>query len=191
MSVCNFKTKYMILVINGTNRPGNRTKIISKFCFDYLSKNANRQIKFFNLEDINDIELDFNIYDKANVNSSLQKIQDDFFIPASHWLLIAPEYNGSFPGVLKMFLDALSARKYNEVFDNKNIGLIGTSDGRAGNLRGMDHLTSFLNYLKFTVYPNKLPISSLSSVIQNEDINQSTRETLEKYLNDYLRWIEH
>ncbi|MFM2393370.1 MAG: hypothetical protein RLZZ546_1352 [Bacteroidota bacterium] len=178
----------MILVINGTNRPGNKSQIVSKYCFEYLSKNFEEQIKFFNLEDINNFDLSFNIYNKSDININLEKIQDELFIPSNDWIIISPEYNGSFPGVLKFFIDALSSRKYDFVFKKKNIGLIGTSDGRDGNLRGMDHLTSFLNYLKITVYHNKLPISSLSNLIKNDELTQDVQLVLNQYLDDYMTW---
>ena len=42
--------------------------------------------------------------------------------------------------------------------------LVGVADGRAGNLRGMEHLTGILQYLKLHVYHNKLPISVINKV---------------------------
>jgi NAD(P)H-dependent FMN reductase len=72
-----------------------------------------------------------------------------------------PEYNGSFPGSVKLFIDACTVREYSRNFKDKKAALVGIASGRAGNLRGMDHLTGVLNYLGMTVMPDKLPISSI------------------------------
>ena len=66
-----------------------------------------------------------------------------------------------------MFIDALSVRKYEETFSGKVAALIGIASGRAGNLRGMEHLTGVLNFLKMHVYPDKLPISGIKEIIDN------------------------
>ncbi|MBK6784946.1 MAG: NAD(P)H-dependent oxidoreductase [Saprospiraceae bacterium] len=42
-------------------------------------------------------------------------------IPSSHWIIIAPEYNGSFPGILKLFLDVLSVKQAKETFHGKKL----------------------------------------------------------------------
>jgi chromate reductase len=85
--------------------------------------------------------------------------------------VVSPEYNGSFPGVLKLFLDALSVKDYKKTFSGKRVSLIGVASGRAGNFRGMEHLTGIFNYLNMIVMPNKLPISSVEKVIDEKGDN--------------------
>ena len=72
-----------------------------------------------------------------------------------------PEYNGGYPGILKLFLDSVSPKEWT----NKKVCLVGVSSGRAGNLRGMEDLTGILNYLKLHVYYTKLPISTVDKVL--------------------------
>jgi chromate reductase, NAD(P)H dehydrogenase (quinone) len=79
------------------------------------------------------------------------------------FIFIVPEYNGSFPGLLKVFLDSTQPRDWHD----KDACLVGISDGRAGNLRGLDHLTGILNYLKIHVYHDKLPISVINTVLND------------------------
>ncbi|MCX7980189.1 MAG: NAD(P)H-dependent oxidoreductase [Bacteroidia bacterium] len=66
-----------------------------------------------------------------------------------YWIWVVPEYNGSFPGVVKVFIDALPR----EVLRGKWAALVGVSDGRFGNLRGLDHLSSILHYCGTNVIP--------------------------------------
>jgi NAD(P)H-dependent FMN reductase len=77
------------------------------------------------------------------------------------FIFIVPEYNGSFPGILKIFLESMHPREWAD----KHACLVGVSDGRAGNLRGLDHLAGVLNYLKVHVYHNKLPISMIAKIL--------------------------
>jgi chromate reductase, NAD(P)H dehydrogenase (quinone) len=180
----------MLLVINATNRPGNKTNTVSSYCFQYLSSKYEQEVKFLSLEDISASHYESHMYDKTIARDTpLTKIQDELIIPAKAWLVVAPEYNGSFPGIFKTFIDALSIRKYGETFAGKHAGLIGTSSGRAGNLRGMEHMTSFLNYLKITVFHNKLPISTVDKIIIDGELNDETKVVLNGYLDDFIKWV--
>ena len=79
---------------------------------------------------------------------------------------VIPEYNGSFPGIFKAFIDASDIRSS---FHGKKVCLIGVSDGRAGNLRGMDHLTNICGHMKMNVLNLKIPISSVGSLIDTDE----------------------
>jgi NAD(P)H-dependent FMN reductase len=55
--------------------------------------------------------------------------------------------------------------------------MVGVAAGRAGNLRGMEHLTNIFNHLKMNVLHLKIPISDVSNQldengnIHNQEIN--------------------
>lgn len=103
--------------------------------------------------------------------------------PGKKFIFVMPEYNGSFPGILKVFLDSVPPREWND----KKACMVGVADGRAGNLRGMEHLTGILNYLKMHVYHNKLPISVVNKMFTNEgsfaaEQLQVCRQQLEGFL---------
>lgn len=105
-------------------------------------------------------------------------------VPNRKFIFVMPEYNGSFPGILKVFLDSVPPRDWND----KKACMVGVADGRAGNLRGMEHLTGILNYLKMHVYHNKLPISVVNKMFTGEDTFAAEqllvcRQQLEGFLN--------
>jgi NAD(P)H-dependent FMN reductase len=77
------------------------------------------------------------------------------------FLFVLAEYNGSFPGLFKVFMDAVPPK----LWQNKKACLVGVSSGRAGNLRGMDHANGVLQYLKMIVHHNKLPISQIDKIM--------------------------
>jgi NAD(P)H-dependent FMN reductase len=86
------------------------------------------------------------------------KLFEQMIEPARHLVFVIPEYNGSYPGVLKLFLDGSPVKS----FWNKHASIIGLSDGQSGNLRGQDHLTGVLHYLKMHVHYHKPKLSGVS-----------------------------
>ncbi len=68
--------------------------------------------------------------------------------------------------------------------------MVGVSSGRAGNLRGLDQLTSALHYLNMHVYPNKLPISSIKELVNAEFklVDEGTLAALKKQAEGFLKY---
>jgi NAD(P)H-dependent FMN reductase len=63
------------------------------------------------------------------------------------------------------------------IFKGKKIALIGISSGRAGNIRGLDHVMTVFNYLQSEVYSNKLPISQIYNLM-DADKNLADENTI-------------
>lgn len=179
----------MITVISGTNRPNSRTKLVAKYCYDALAK-IHPNVKWLDLVDIQDQVISSTMYDTLTQNQHIAQLQTEIITPATSFLIISPEYNGSFPGILKSFIDAISVNDHIGTFGGKKAALIGTSTGRAGNLRGMEHLTGILNYLNVVVMPNKLPVSSVQQYLNESDIHPNLTQVLDHFLAEYLDFIQ-
>jgi chromate reductase, NAD(P)H dehydrogenase (quinone) len=113
-------------------------------------------------------------------------IIEKYIRPFHRFIFIVPEYNGSFPGILKLFLDITHPRDWND----KSACLVGVSDGRAGNLRGLEHLTGILNYLKVHVYHDKLPISVINSVMNDagEFVSPGQQKVCKAQVEGFLKF---
>ena len=177
----------MICVISGTNRPDSKTSEVSQYIVKRLKEVQNDEISFLDLKDIPSESLSNMMYQMDGQDSWVRNIQDEAILPSKRWIIITPEYNGSYAGVLKVFIDALSVREYNKTFQEKYVALVGISSGRAGNLRGMEHLTGVLQYLKMNVYHNKLPISRIEEMIEEDGLlNNETTNSLDELLTGFL-----
>jgi len=177
----------MITIISGTNRPNSKTFKVASICMKYF-KSQGMSADIVDLSQLHHDYLSNQMYIPKD-DSELSLVQDEKILPSDLLLIISPEYNGSFPGVLKAFFDALSVRKYNETFKGRKVALLGVAAGRAGNLRGMEHLTGFLNYLNMLVMPNKLPISSINNQFVNEnELNDETMKTLSSFLDEVVQF---
>lgn len=173
----------MITLISGTNRKDSRTRFVTDQIHAIVKQRFERPTHQINLDELSHDIYHPAMYSADGQHSALRSVQDEAIIPADLWIIVTPEYNGSFSGAIKLFIDALSVRKYADTFKGKKVALVGVAAGRAGNLRGMEHLTGLLNYLGMTVYPNKLPISSIEKVVEGEKLDAATTETLEKWVD--------
>lgn len=143
----------MYTIISGTNRADSNTIRVALLYQDILVKRG-IQTSLLSLVGLNVLER----------NPVFEQIEADLLIPASKFIFISPEYNGSIPGVLKAMFDISDIEK---AWWGKKALLTGVSTGRAGNLRGMEHLTGILHYLKVSVYHNKLPLSVVNTLFDD------------------------
>jgi len=166
----------MITIVSGTNRKNSNTLKIAR---EYQQMLGIKGIEtgVLSLEDM----------DVQHYSDEFERIENEVLIPSSHLIIISPEYNGSFPGVLKMLFDT---SRSHEIWFNRKALLTGVATGRAGNLRGMDHLADVLNYLKITVHPNKLPISVVNHVVSQEGkiIDTNTLRAINQQLDEFIFW---
>ena len=127
------------------------------------------------------------LVDVMTRDADFATIENDIIIPTTTFIFIVPEYNGSFPGVLKLLFD--NSRSH-EIWFNKQALITGNATGRAGNLRGMDHLADILNYMKITVHPNKLPISQVNKLMDAEGrfTDAIALNAINNQLEEFLNW---
>ena len=65
-------------------------------------------------------------------------------------MVVVPEYNGSFPGILKYFIDLLP---FPESFDCRPVSYVGVSAGQWGALRAVEQLQLVFGYRNAYVHP--------------------------------------
>lgn len=163
-------------IISGTNRTGSNTIKIARYYEQLLISRAITP-RFLTLEG-------FKCLEKTR---EFEEMEKDVLMPTNKFIFISPEYNGSIPGVLKVMLDISD---YKRVWWGKKALLTGVATGRSGNLRGMEHLTSILNYLRVFVHPNKLPISSVDKLLNSEGVvaDSSTVAAIYAQVDEFLQF---
>ncbi|MFT3933808.1 MAG: NAD(P)H-dependent oxidoreductase [Chitinophagaceae bacterium] len=166
----------MITIISGTNRHGSNTGKVAAQYLDLL-KQKGIEANFVSLEGL----------DVSQRNQEIKQLENDILIPTDKFIFISPEYNGSIPGVLKSLIDNTDIRK---VWWGKKALLTGVSTGRAGNLRGMEHLTGILHYVKMHVHHNKLPISVVDKLLNGANVitDAGTLQAIDEQLNEFLAY---
>lgn len=165
-----------ITIIAGTNRAGSNTRKVAALIGQML-KEKGVEAAFFSLEGL----------DLNSKTPTLHHLEETLLYPAQKFIIVSPEYNGSYPGALKTMIDLTDIKK---AWWGKKAMLTGVSTGRAGNLRGMEHLTGTLNYLKVTVLPNRLPISVVDKLMDAEGFirDEATLAALSAQLDEFIRF---
>lgn len=154
----------MLTVISGTNRPDSRTLILAE-AFAAAVREAGEEVQLLDLATLDFDHFSAAMYSAQTITPALKLVQEKYILRVEKLAFFIPEYNGSFPGFVKLFIDGISVNEYKRNFTGKRISLTGVASGRAGNARGMDHLAACLNYLGGWVLPNQLPVSGVEGLL--------------------------
>lgn len=170
-----------ITIICGTNRRNSYTEKVGNYYKNLLIEKG-ADVNVLSLKELENVISLADYFNKDN--SKLQALIADFITPSQAFLFVVPEYNGSYPGIMKLFLDTVHPSHW----ENKFACITGVAGGRAGNLRGMEHLTGVLNYLKMHVYHNKLPISQIDRIFaEATPNNEETKTVINRQIDGFLK----
>ena len=172
--------KVVITVIISTNRQDSNTSRVAAIISSLIEKKG-EEVQVLDLARLPDDFFRPTMYAERSIE--FVKLFEQMIEPARHLVFVIPEYNGSYPGVLKLFLDGSPVKS----FWNKHASMIGLSDGQSGNLRGQDHLTGVLHYLKMHVHYHKPKLSGISKAIDAD--GKFIHEQYIKQLEDHVALI--
>lgn len=165
----------MITVISSTNRHDSMTLKVADIYYHLLSEKI-KDVQLLSLEGKKVWQDD---------SKDMLEIESKYLIPADKIVIIMPEYNGSFPGILKLMMDNNDIKK---CWWYKKAMLVGVADGRGGNLRGIEHMTNILHYLKVHVLYNKLPLSRINDELSEsgELLKASTIKAIQEQIQEFI-----
>lgn len=158
----------MITVIISTNRKESTTSRIAHIEAEMIRRHG-KEVQVLDLAELPSDFFQSTMYDVRSVR--FLELFNHFIARAQHLVFVIPEYNGSYPGVLKMFIDASPV----DALRNKHASIIGLSDGHAGNTRGQDHLTGVLHYLRMHVHYHKPKLSGITKAFDADGKLTNTR----------------
>jgi chromate reductase len=171
----------MITIISGTNRQGcNTLKIAKYYQKQFISKGLTPQL--LNLQNLPENLIISDLY--GSRSTEFEKIQT-LVNNTSKFVFVIPEYNGSFPGVLKTFIDACN---FPTSFYDKKACLVGISSGKYGNIRGIEHFNGVCAYLHMHTMPLRLHLADIKNELNEndelfkEDTLKFTTQQIEKFI---------
>ncbi|PDH47259.1 MAG: NADPH-dependent FMN reductase [Bacteroidetes bacterium MED-G21] len=171
----------MITIISATNRLGSITYKVAMLYSEVLSKmDVKHQI--FDLSHLPN-DFIFSNFDDTSTDDFVKHF-DKYIIKADRFIVISPEYHGSYPGIFKAFIDCIG----NEGIKEKKVALVGVSSGRAGNLRGLDHLSALFHHLRAEVYSSKSKLSLIHKLFNEQDVldDSDTLKLIQNQINGFL-----
>lgn len=171
----------MVSVISSTNRAESNSWVFTQAIGSILNE-MDIENRLLNLADLpNDFV--FNNASFGKLSNKLSEVHAKHIEQAEIFVFVLPEYNGSFPGSVKAFIDGFPPK----IIQGKKALLIGISSGRAGNLRGLEHFTGVLNYLKVHVHPFKPAVAHCHELVDNGELkDDKTISLLRASLGEFL-----
>jgi chromate reductase, NAD(P)H dehydrogenase (quinone) len=150
-----------ILVISGSARVDSVNRKLARQTVEAL-RHAGVEATLADLRDFpmpiydGDLEAGEGIPPAAKALKELARAHDGFAIAS-------PEYNGSFPALLKNALDWISrpepGERHLEVFRGKVAAILSASPGPGGGRRGLHQLRELLEMMSVSVIPRELAIA--------------------------------
>lgn len=173
----------MTTIIAGTNREGSKSSAFARYYQDLLST-FSVETQMLDLADLPDDFIRSALYENNGKNDDFNRYR--LLMRASDkYVFIVPEYNGSFPGVLKAFLDGMG---YPSELIHKKAALVGISDGVMGGAMALSHLIDILNYMGCSVLAQRVRIPYMK---KNFVDGQILDPVVEKLLKEQAGLLAH
>ena len=155
----------MITIIVGTNR---RASVSQQVATQYaeILKEKGIESTIFNLHDLPHDFIKSALYENVGKNEQFNLVRE-LMNQSRKFVFVIPEYNGSFPGVLKAFIDGLDRSK---ALLDKKCALIGISSGDQGAGIALSHFTDILNYCGTNVLAYRLRIPKIDDFMTDSKI---------------------
>ena len=176
----------MIEIISGSNRAGNNTIKIARI-IEALYKDLGVEVQIIDLRDM-PMEL-FSPDAYANKPAGFAPFQERI-LNADGLHVVAPEYNGSFPGALKLFIDML---KFPESFEHRPVAYTGLGAGLWGNIRGIEQLQLVFNYRNAFNLPHRVWVTGVGKKLSvdgtslNDDM---TNMLMKQQTSEFVEFVE-
>lgn len=180
----------MIVIISGTNRADNNSIKISRH-MAAVYEQLGEPVELLDLQDLPaEAFLPTAFSEKPE---TLTKPFTDKILHADGLVVVVPEYNGSFPGILKHFIDLLP---FPESFNCRPVAFIGLAAGYHGALRPVEQLQMVFAYRNAHLFNRRVFIPSVHKVlggdgtVQDEDLKKRLEEQA-RYFVEYVRSLKN
>jgi NAD(P)H-dependent FMN reductase len=151
----------MFTVIAGTNRPLSNTIRVSRLVESALLEMGER-VSLLDLSQLpQELFVPTSYATKPSSFSTFQKP----VLEAVGIVTVVPEYNGSFPGVLKYFIDML---QFPESLAGRPAAFVGLSGGRWGGLRAVEQLEMVFQYRHAHLYGRRVFLPNIGDLFDEQ-----------------------
>jgi len=173
-----------IVIIVGTNRPNSMSRKIADYYQNVLGQFNAASI----ILDLINLPHDFTVsalYENSGKNEAFNGLKA-LLDKTDKFIFIVPEYNGSYPGVLKAFIDGLP---YPNSFSNKKAALVGLSSNMQGAALALSHLNDVFSYLGMNTIALRVKLAQIRSHYNDEQIsNPLYKELIEMQAEQIIRF---
>jgi NAD(P)H-dependent FMN reductase len=151
-----------ISIISSTDRPGSASLKVSRY-LQKVYENAGASADLISLEDFPLTDVVGGRYgqDIPSVKAFNERV-----LASDGLLFVIPEYNGSYPGIFKMFIDYLP---FPQSFLGVPIAFVGVAAGAFGALRAVEQAQQVVGYRNAYVFPERVFIQQVKQNFSEEE----------------------
>lgn len=174
----------MILIISGTNRPGSKTAKVAALTLE-IYRGLGAEATLLDLKDLPATIMDNKSYaEKPQEFAPFQQA----ILEAEGIVVVTPEYNGSFPGILKYFIDML---KFPESLHEKPVAFIGLAAGQWGALRSVEQLSQIFQYRSAHLYGRRVLMPKINDLLDGQGHlkDEVLRQRLENQAEGFMAFV--
>lgn len=178
------KNMYNLRIISGTDRPNSNSLRISKYLKRCYSE-YELDVDIIDLQDFPTAEVSGGVYrEKPKAVTDFTKAAID----ADAWVIVCPEYNGGYPGILKLFIDYLP---FPISLNKKPISFVGQANGAFGALRAVEQLQQVVGYRNAHVFPERVFIPRVNKNFDDQKgiLDPFQQELLMSQIKNYVQFI--
>lgn len=171
-------------IISSTDRPNSKSLQVSNYVKTLYKKEGIRP-EVISLEDFPLKDVIGGLY--GDNISSISKFRDPI-LKADALLFVIPEYNGGFPGILKVFIDYLP---FPGAFEKLPMAFIGIASGAFGGLRSVEQFQMVANYRNALQFPERVFINRINSEFDPKSglKNDLQQKLLEDQTKNFIKFI--
>lgn len=172
-------------IISSTDRPNSNALRVSRYVKTLYQKEG-VDVEVISLKDFPLEEVVGGRYGKSI--PAVEKFREPI-INADGLIFVIPEYNGSFPGILKMFVDHLP---FPEAFEKMPMAFIGESAGAFGALRSVEQFQMIANYRNALQFPERVFIPRVKNEFDEETglSDPFKQKLLQSQVTNFVKFVE-
>ncbi len=161
-----------VAIILGTGREGSKSEKVANFVVEE-AKNFGFEVEYIKVKDWLDRPF------TGGMSEEKRNKMSEILNNSQGFIIVSPEYNHSFPGELKLFLD-----EFYEEFNHKPVGICGVSVGKLGGARMIESLRLVL--IEFMMIPLRNAV--YFSNVQNFDKEKESYKEFLKAMFEELKF---
>jgi len=175
----------MIQIVSGTNRPGNNTRRVVRVLegmFAELGVSAG-------VLDLAELPPDLFTPEAYAAKPVAFEPFQRAVLEARGIVTVMPEYNGSFPGVLKYFIDML---KFPESLRGVPAAFVGLGAGEWGGLRAVEQLEMIFQYRSAHLFGKRVFLKGIHKMLGDDGtvVDADARDRLAGLARDFAHFAD-
>jgi chromate reductase len=173
-----------IVIVSGTNRAGSQTLRISKI---YQKLFAAHKV---DCEVLDLTELPQEIFSPSAYATKPAGFArfNDAVLGCDGLFVVTPEYNGSFPGALKVFIDMLT---FPQAFEKRPVAFTGLAAGQWGALRSVEQLSQIFAYRNGLLFNERIFLPRVEQAVnaQGEFTVPLVRDLVLSQVKNFIEFV--